>query len=284
MATDPRPRDLLALVRGIFGPAFRISRWYIPGHDGIDLPAAEGTPIRAAATGRVTYARDARTDPDAGKAWAIGGGNVVNIDIGGGMRTQYAHLAKMNVRSGDIVQKGQIIGTVGKTGNTAGAHLHFGLWDVNAKKMINPTGFLTKALSGPVTPGDVPIGNLGGWGDLVSFPDGKILTRADIDTIMSALVRGNFFSGPDGIIAQEQTRAVLVGFVGQPWNKTTQDAMQRAFGIAAQNAGGLGAAIAPIGALATEILDPGNWVRILALFVGLGIAGYGAVNVLRATA
>lgn len=280
MTTHART-NLLGLVRGLFGPSFRIARWYIPGHDGIDLPAKLGTPIRAAATGRVSYARDARTDPNAGKAWAIGGGNVVNIDVGNGMRTQYAHLNTINVRPGQIVTKGQIIGTVGATGGANGAHLHFGLWDTNARKMIDPTAFLTKALAGPVQPGDIPSGNLGGWGDLVSFPDGKILTSADIDTIMLSLVRGNFFSGVDGIIAQEQTRTVLQGFVGQPWNKTTQDAMQSAFGVAAQNAGGLGTALAPIGALAGELMDPGNWIRILALFVGIGIAGYGAVNVLR---
>ena len=51
--------------------------------------------------------------------------------------TQYAHLSSINVHKGQNVKKGQIIGRVGSTGRSTGAHLHFGL--IKGKKYINPT-------------------------------------------------------------------------------------------------------------------------------------------------
>lgn len=148
--------DLIKWLKTIFGGAFTVSRGYSGKHDGIDLPAKEGSLVKAIKSGYVSYARDARTASDKGASgWAIGGGKVVNIDVGGKLTTQYAHLASIKVREGEFVKAGQIIGTVGRTGGTTdsgqpggpgsqfvGAHLHFGLWDKNVNRMVNPQTFL----------------------------------------------------------------------------------------------------------------------------------------------
>jgi murein DD-endopeptidase MepM/ murein hydrolase activator NlpD len=82
-------------------------------HEGIDIGAACGTPIRAAASGTVVYA-----------GWMDGYGNIVLIDHGGGLATAYAHQSAIYV-SGGSVSQGQVIGAVGSTGHSTGCHLHF---------------------------------------------------------------------------------------------------------------------------------------------------------------
>ncbi len=83
-------------------------------HSGIDIPAPRGTPIVASAGGRVRFA-----------GYRAAYGNTVEIDHGNGLATRYAHAAKLNVRRGDLVLPGQAIATVGSTGRSTGAHLHF---------------------------------------------------------------------------------------------------------------------------------------------------------------
>ena len=85
-------------------------------HTGLDYPAAVGTPVVAAASGRVTFA-----------GWSAGGwGNLVIIAHGGGVtRTLYAHLKRVTVRVGQQVGVGRQIGRVGSTGKSSGPHLHF---------------------------------------------------------------------------------------------------------------------------------------------------------------
>lgn len=283
----------LDLVHRIFGSAFRISRWYIPGHDGIDLPAPVGTPIRAVASGTVSYARDARTDANAGHAWAIGGGNVVNIDISSTMTTQYAHLNSITVRPGQHVNKGDIIGTVGSTGgmpNSPGAnfgasnaHLHFGLWNRKINKMVEPTVFLTAVAAGW---NDVPTStanDLGAWGNVVSFPTGHVLTAADVDTIITKLRAAGYFNDPvSGGVAEGVTRDILMRHVGQPWNKQLQDTLSIEFATAAKEAGDAGG-LRAIGDFVGKVSDPANWVRILAIAGGAIVFGVGAYGVLKAT-
>lgn len=294
----------LDLVHKIFGSAFRISRWYIPGHDGIDLPAKVGTPIRAVADGRVAYARDARIDPHAGANWAIGGGNVVNVDIGNSLTTQYAHLNDIYVKPGQYVKRGQIIGTVGSTGGTpnsptanfgaAGAHLHFGLWDRKSNKMINPTRFLTAVAAGwtdtsfmaNASKDDNAGVQLGGWGDHVKFPVGHRLTASDVDKIIDTLRANGFFAASDpvtGAIGESITRDILMRHVGEPWNKDLQIRLQGEFNNAAREAVSGTAAFRAVGDALGKLTDPANWVRILALGAGAIMVGIGGYGILRST-
>jgi murein DD-endopeptidase MepM/ murein hydrolase activator NlpD len=83
-------------------------------HSGIDLAAARGTPVMATLPGIATV-----------YVSATGYGLHVIIDHGGGLSSLYGHLNTVLVVSGDLVAAGEIIGTVGSTGNATGPHLHF---------------------------------------------------------------------------------------------------------------------------------------------------------------
>jgi murein DD-endopeptidase MepM/ murein hydrolase activator NlpD len=83
-------------------------------HKGVDYGAPTGTPVRSIGDGRVEFA-----------GWMGGYGNVVQVDHGGGDSTVYAHLSRIDVRTGAPVQRGQRIGAVGATGWATGPHLHF---------------------------------------------------------------------------------------------------------------------------------------------------------------
>jgi peptidoglycan hydrolase-like protein with peptidoglycan-binding domain len=84
-------------------------------HPGIDLPAAPGTPVHAAAVGTVTFA-----GPTSG-----GYGNLVVVKGAAGVATMYAHLSRILARPGEQVTVGTLLGLVGATGETTGPHLHF---------------------------------------------------------------------------------------------------------------------------------------------------------------
>jgi len=293
--------NLLDLVRDLWGDSFSISRWYIPGHDGVDLPAKVGTPVRAVASGTVSFAKDARllSSSTAGKGWAIGGGNVVNIDVSNKLTTQYAHLDTILVREGQYVKQGDIIGRVGKTGGLLaggaqggagaeffGAHLHFGLWNRTTNKMVNPTTFLLAQRAGWGS--DIgAIGNpMGGWG----VPEGTILTRKIVDEIIARMDAAGLFrvegvSNPvSEAMAIDTTRKLLYAQIGKPWTQATSDPLQGEILKAAQQADALGSLAGSVATIVGKLSDPGNWARILALLVGVGVAGYGGINVLRATA
>jgi lipoprotein NlpD len=84
-------------------------------HEGIDLAARPGTIIRAAEAGRVIYSGN-----------GLGAyGNVVIVRHNGRYASVYAHNRKNHVRKGHIVDKGDVIAELGKTGNASGPHLHF---------------------------------------------------------------------------------------------------------------------------------------------------------------
>lgn len=85
-------------------------------HQGLDIAAPEGTPVKAAADGIIRLA-----DHD-----YFYTGNVIVIDHGYNLSTIYAHLKDISVKDGDLVKQGQIIGTLGKTGRVTGPHLHWG--------------------------------------------------------------------------------------------------------------------------------------------------------------
>jgi murein DD-endopeptidase MepM/ murein hydrolase activator NlpD len=98
-------------------------------HPGLDIAADAGTPIAAAAAGRVVSA-----GPDAGY------GNLIVVDDGNGVTTRYAHCSQIFARVGDTVAAGETIGAVGSTGNSTGPHLHFEV-RVNDNP-VDPTHFL----------------------------------------------------------------------------------------------------------------------------------------------
>jgi murein DD-endopeptidase MepM/ murein hydrolase activator NlpD len=85
-------------------------------HSGVDVGAAEGTPILAASDGLVR-----RAGPRGGYGFAV------EIDHGGGVTTLYGHARELLVEAGETVKKGQAIAKVGHTGSATGAHLHFEL-------------------------------------------------------------------------------------------------------------------------------------------------------------
>ena len=86
-------------------------------HEGIDISAAEGTPITAAASGTVILLQ---SEYESG-----GYGNYTCVDHGGGLSTCYAHQSSFATSAGASVAQGDLIGYVGNTGNSFGAHLHF---------------------------------------------------------------------------------------------------------------------------------------------------------------
>jgi murein DD-endopeptidase MepM/ murein hydrolase activator NlpD len=86
-------------------------------HAGIDIAAPEGTPIRAADSGTVILMQ--------GTGSSGGYGNYTCVGHGGGLSTCYAHQVRFGTSQGANVSKGQVIGYVGNTGNSFGAHLHF---------------------------------------------------------------------------------------------------------------------------------------------------------------
>jgi murein DD-endopeptidase MepM/ murein hydrolase activator NlpD len=98
-------------------------------HEGIDIAAPSGTPIRAAAAGTVIYA-----------GWMSGYGNLVVIDHGGGLATAYAHQSSIGVGNGQHVVQGQTIGYVGCTGHCFGDHLHFEVRQNGSP--VDPLGYL----------------------------------------------------------------------------------------------------------------------------------------------
>jgi murein DD-endopeptidase MepM/ murein hydrolase activator NlpD len=98
-------------------------------HAGIDIAAPEGTPIRAADSGRVVLL-----------GWTGGYGNYTCISHGGSLSTCYGHQSRYGTSSGASVGKGQVIGYVGNTGNSTGAHLHFEV-RINGSP-VDPMGYL----------------------------------------------------------------------------------------------------------------------------------------------
>ncbi|WP_457597656.1 peptidoglycan DD-metalloendopeptidase family protein [Hydrogenimonas sp.] len=118
---------------------FTLRRWHpvlhrYRAHLGVDFGGRTGTPIYAAADGRIIF------------AGRLGGyGNVIKIRHRDGFMTLYAHMSKFRrgMRRGRYVKKGQVIGYIGSTGMSTGPHLHFGLYKNG--RPINPLGVIKVA-------------------------------------------------------------------------------------------------------------------------------------------
>ncbi len=128
-------KDLKRIASG-FGyrihPIYKTRRM----HAGLDFSAPTGTPIFATGNGKVTK------DKNAGRR---GYGKYVVIDHGYGYQTLYAHLSQVSVKTGQKVQRGDIIGYVGSTGSSTAPHLHYEVMK-NGKK-INPINFFYNDLT-----------------------------------------------------------------------------------------------------------------------------------------
>ncbi len=83
-------------------------------HTGLDFRASTGDPVRVTANGKVVNA-----------GWAGGYGRMIEVDHGNGLSTRYGHLSEINVKVGEYVKIGQVIGAVGSTGRSTGPHLHY---------------------------------------------------------------------------------------------------------------------------------------------------------------
>jgi murein DD-endopeptidase MepM/ murein hydrolase activator NlpD len=108
-----------------YHPVFRKSK----EHEGVDLEAAYGTKVRAAADGIVSFA-----------GWDGGYGYLIKIDHGYGYETRYGHNSKILVYEGQAVKKGQVISLSGSSGVATGPHLHYEVRINN--QPVNPVSFL----------------------------------------------------------------------------------------------------------------------------------------------
>ena len=129
---------LVAPVPGRVSSNFGMRRHPILGyrrmHAGMDFRASHGTPIVAVTDGQVL---------SAGRAG--GCGNAVKLRHGGGIDTRYCHMSRIAVNRGQTVRRGQVIGYVGSTGLSTGAHLHYEMY--RSGRAVNPASvsFVTRA-------------------------------------------------------------------------------------------------------------------------------------------
>jgi len=123
----------------VSGATSYVSQYFWSGHRAIDIATAYGTAVVAAASGTVVFS---------GNRGYLGGGYVVWIQHGAKLYSTYNHLSVWNVRAGQSVRAGQIVGRVGLTGETTGPHLHFEVWltypwaNGTSSTAVNPCAYL----------------------------------------------------------------------------------------------------------------------------------------------
>ncbi|HNQ35571.1 MAG TPA: M23 family metallopeptidase [bacterium] len=128
-------------LQGKPGTGFGVTRWrgdYQARHWGVDFIAQKGTPVAAVNSGLVVLAEHGYNIY----------GNLVVVDHGQGVVSAYFHLDRILKKQGDVVERGETIGTVGSTGWSSGPHLHLALYLQGAP--VDPLWFIdfTRTLSG----------------------------------------------------------------------------------------------------------------------------------------
>jgi len=117
-AADPVPADLVSAdqtARWIWPVHGEISQFFSDSHRGIDIVSEQGEVVVAADGGEVIYAK-----------WESSGlGYLVVVDHGDGYRTYYAHLYGFYAGVGQVIERGDLVGQLGNTGNSTGPHVHF---------------------------------------------------------------------------------------------------------------------------------------------------------------
>jgi len=132
LSHTPTIAPVVGVITDGFGPRIDPFTRQAAFHDGLDISAAFGTPVKAPADGLVVFA-----------GRETGMGKMVKINHGYGFVTVFGHLDRILVQEGQRVKRGEIIGRVGLTGRTTGPHLHYEVWKDGERQ--NPLHYILDA-------------------------------------------------------------------------------------------------------------------------------------------
>jgi len=129
LASTPTTWPVRGWITSSFGQRMSPFTGRLQMHEGLDIAARPGTPVKASAEGVVIYS-----------GWKSDFGKLVTIDHGYGYRTRYGHMSKIYVKNGQRVKRGDTLGAVGSTGRSTGPHLHY---EVKVRGLpVNPKTYL----------------------------------------------------------------------------------------------------------------------------------------------